>query len=161
MATPRAGLCSTRVLVMDRLRGTRMLDVMRAARLVPRGALPCPPAVARVHGGWAGLVRTLHLAWGQQVLVAGVFHTDPHPGNLLLLDDGRLGILDWGQTKRLRPEHVTLLCRMAVAMCAPPRCCAGCGLQQACCACCARLRARARTRARTGVSNPCWFLRVA
>jgi len=94
MARPREGLCSKRVLVMDRLHGTRMLDVMRTAR-EGRGHLPCPPEVVRVHGGWSGLVRSLHLAWGEMVLEEGVFHTDPHPGNLLLLDDGRLGILDW------------------------------------------------------------------
>ncbi|KAJ1616015.1 hypothetical protein T492DRAFT_851141 [Pavlovales sp. CCMP2436] len=136
-----------------------MLDVMRTAR-EGRGHLPCPPevvrglapsfpargcTVARVHGGWSGLVRSLHLAWGEMVLEEGVFHTDPHPGNLLLLDDGRLGILDWntppthihtrihtgnlllldhgrlvilnwGQTKRLSPEHVTLICRLSLAM---------------------------------------------
>jgi len=115
MARPREGLCSKRVLVMDRLHGTRMLDVMRTAR-EGRGHLPCPPEVVRVHGGWSGLVRSLHLAWGEMVLEEGVFHTDPHPGNLLLLDDGRLGILDWGQTKRLSPEHVTLICRLSLAM---------------------------------------------
>lgn len=35
-----------------------------------------------------------------------------------MLDDGRLGILDWGQTKRLRADHVRLLCRMTLAMAA-------------------------------------------
>jgi hypothetical protein len=115
MASPYDGLCSTRVLVMTRLRGTRMLDIVREARET-RGGLPCPAEVVRVHGGWAGLVHSLHLAWGRMVLVEGVFHTDPHPGNLLILNDGRLGILDWGQTKRLRPEHVLLMCRMTLAM---------------------------------------------
>jgi hypothetical protein len=27
----------------------------------------------------------------------GVFHADPHAGNLLLLSDGRLGLIDFGQ----------------------------------------------------------------
>jgi predicted unusual protein kinase regulating ubiquinone biosynthesis (AarF/ABC1/UbiB family) len=27
----------------------------------------------------------------------GVFHADPHAGNLLLLADGQLGLLDFGQ----------------------------------------------------------------
>ena len=31
----------------------------------------------------------------------GLFHADPHMGNLLLLDDGRLGILDFGMTGRI------------------------------------------------------------
>ncbi len=29
------------------------------------------------------------------------FHADPHPGNVFLLDDGRLGLLDFGATGRL------------------------------------------------------------
>ncbi|KAA5543078.1 AarF/ABC1/UbiB kinase family protein [Roseiconus nitratireducens] len=31
----------------------------------------------------------------------GVFHADPHPGNLFCLRDGRLGILDFGMTGRI------------------------------------------------------------
>ncbi|MFL6115016.1 MAG: ABC1 kinase family protein, partial [Catenulispora sp.] len=37
----------------------------------------------------------------RQVMVDGVFHADPHPGNILLLADGRLGILDFGSVGRL------------------------------------------------------------
>jgi predicted unusual protein kinase regulating ubiquinone biosynthesis (AarF/ABC1/UbiB family) len=32
---------------------------------------------------------------------AGLLHADPHPGNFRLLDDGRLGVLDFGATDRL------------------------------------------------------------
>ena len=31
----------------------------------------------------------------------GFFHGDPHPGNLLVLDDGRLALLDFGLAKEL------------------------------------------------------------
>src|SRR5712691_207842 len=34
---------------------------------------------------------------------AGLLHADPHPGNFRLLDDGRLGVLDFGAVDRL-PE---------------------------------------------------------
>eukprot|EP00959_Pyramimonas_sp_CCMP1952_P326512 6834711-Pyramimonas_sp.AAC.1 len=27
----------------------------------------------------------------------GIFNGDPHPGNILLMDDGRLGLIDYGQ----------------------------------------------------------------
>ncbi|MGF1511142.1 MAG: ABC1 kinase family protein [Myxococcota bacterium] len=37
----------------------------------------------------------------QEVFVDGVFHGDPHPGNLLLLEDGRFGVLDLGLLGRL------------------------------------------------------------
>lgn len=36
---------------------------------------------------------------------AGLLHADPHPGNFLLLPDGRIGILDFGAVKRL-PEGI-------------------------------------------------------
>ena len=32
---------------------------------------------------------------------AGLLHADPHPGNFRLLDDGRLGVLDFGAVDRL------------------------------------------------------------
>jgi predicted unusual protein kinase regulating ubiquinone biosynthesis (AarF/ABC1/UbiB family) len=32
---------------------------------------------------------------------AGLLHADPHPGNFMLLPDGRLGLLDFGAVKRL------------------------------------------------------------
>jgi ubiquinone biosynthesis protein len=39
-----------------------------------------------------------------QMLRQGFFHADPHQGNLLLLEDGRLCFLDWGMTGRLTRE---------------------------------------------------------
>ena len=46
----------------------------------------------------------------------GVFNGDPHPGNILLLDDGRLGLIDYGQVKTL-PEQTRLsLARLFVAL---------------------------------------------
>jgi predicted unusual protein kinase regulating ubiquinone biosynthesis (AarF/ABC1/UbiB family) len=36
------------------------------------------------------------------------FNADPHPGNYLLLDDGRVAFLDFGMTKRLDPEQIEL-----------------------------------------------------
>ena len=32
-----------------------------------------------------------------QIFVDGVFNGDPHPGNILLMPDGRLGLIDYGQ----------------------------------------------------------------
>src|SRR5437879_2844444 len=36
----------------------------------------------------------------------GFFHADSHPGNLLALPDGGLGLLDFGLTKRFSPEFL-------------------------------------------------------
>jgi predicted unusual protein kinase regulating ubiquinone biosynthesis (AarF/ABC1/UbiB family) len=36
----------------------------------------------------------------------GHFSGDPHPGNYMLMGDGRVAFLDFGMTKRLSPEHL-------------------------------------------------------
>jgi predicted unusual protein kinase regulating ubiquinone biosynthesis (AarF/ABC1/UbiB family) len=43
---------------------------------------------------------------------AGLLHADPHPGNFRLLDDGRLGILDFGAVDRLPDGLPPLFGRM-------------------------------------------------
>jgi ubiquinone biosynthesis protein len=39
----------------------------------------------------------------------GFFHCDPHPGNLLVDREGRIGIVDFGMNKRLSPLVMTML----------------------------------------------------
>jgi len=50
------------------------------------------------------LAAQLFRAYMKQILVDGFFHADPHPGNILLADDGRLAILDLGMAGRLGAE---------------------------------------------------------
>ena len=40
----------------------------------------------------------------EQIMRHGHFHADPHPGNLLGLPDNRLGLLDFGLTKRITDD---------------------------------------------------------
>ncbi|WP_202945731.1 ABC1 kinase family protein [Acetonema longum] len=40
----------------------------------------------------------------QQIFVAGFFHGDPHPGNVLVLPGERIAFLDFGMVGRLNPE---------------------------------------------------------
>jgi predicted unusual protein kinase regulating ubiquinone biosynthesis (AarF/ABC1/UbiB family) len=47
----------------------------------------------------AGLMLVRFLFSGPER--AGLLHADPHPGNFRLLDDGRLGVLDFGAVDRL------------------------------------------------------------
>jgi predicted unusual protein kinase regulating ubiquinone biosynthesis (AarF/ABC1/UbiB family) len=47
----------------------------------------------------------------------GLLHSDPHPGNFLLLDDGRLGVIDFGAVARLPhgiPRHLGEMTRLAL-----------------------------------------------
>jgi ubiquinone biosynthesis protein len=40
-----------------------------------------------------------------QVFTQGFFHADPHPGNVLILPDGRICFLDYGMVGSLSPTH--------------------------------------------------------
>jgi ubiquinone biosynthesis protein len=66
-------------------------------------------------GGWdpAHLARVGTDAVLRMVFVEGVYHSDPHPGNVILLADGRLGLIDFGQIGSLsaarRAEFFDLL----------------------------------------------------
>lgn len=55
------------------------------------------------------LARSLSETILRQVFIEGIFHADPHPGNLLLLKDGRLGLIDFGNTGRLSDDMRQLL----------------------------------------------------
>jgi ubiquinone biosynthesis protein len=48
----------------------------------------------------------------RQVFEAGFFHADPHPGNFLVLADGRIALLDFGMVGRLDDEHRLALVRL-------------------------------------------------
>jgi ubiquinone biosynthesis protein len=73
-----------RVLVLERVDGTK---VTAEHGLEPeRGRL---------------LARQLFRSYVQQITVRGVYHADPHRGNVLVTDDGRLVLLDFGLLGRL------------------------------------------------------------
>ena len=118
-------LSSATVLVSRRVRGVKLLRVLNASRAAGRPPR-CPPAVATTHatsprvlergGGWDGVFHTMHQAWGVMVFRHGHFHCDPHPGNFILQKDGRLAVLDWGQTFSLAPPFRVHLCRLVTHM---------------------------------------------
>jgi len=83
---PLPELCGPRVLVMEFLEGVPIDDLSHVAEfgLDPR------PIVDQIVRGW--FLTTLR---------DGLFHGDVHAGNLMLLRDGRIGVLDWGIVGRL------------------------------------------------------------
>lgn len=52
----------------------------------------------------------------KQVLVDGFFHADPHPGNIMRLEDGRLVLLDFGMVGQLSPEMKQSFSELVIAM---------------------------------------------
>jgi ubiquinone biosynthesis protein len=55
-------------------------------------------------------------AFFQQYLVDGLFHADPHPGNLFYLNDGRVAVLDCGMMGRLDKKTQAALIEMILAI---------------------------------------------
>jgi ubiquinone biosynthesis protein len=85
---PHPALSTGRVLVMERLTGT------------PLGA--AGPALAALEPDQRNaLANSLLATVFDQVLEHGLFHVDLHPGNVLLLRDGTLGLLDLGSVGRI------------------------------------------------------------
>jgi predicted unusual protein kinase regulating ubiquinone biosynthesis (AarF/ABC1/UbiB family) len=62
------------------------------------------------------LARALFNAFLDQILVHGLVHADPHPGNVLLTDDGRLGLIDLGMVARIAPEMQDRLVTLLLAI---------------------------------------------
>lgn len=83
-----------RVLTMEFIRGTKVVDLeaLHAKRF-------SPVKVNRL------LVRT----YLKQLLEDGFFHADPHPGNLLVMDSGRLAFFDFGMTGKITPRLQSLM----------------------------------------------------
>jgi len=72
---------TSRVLTMERIRGRKVTS------LGPLGQLD-------LKGG--PLAEEMFKGYLKQVLVDGIFHADPHPGNVFVTEDGKIALLDLG-----------------------------------------------------------------
>src|SRR5262245_11669209 len=62
------------------------------------------------------VAQKLTEAYLQQIFLDGLFHADPHPGNLLVQPGPRLVFLDFGLTKDLPPEFPAEMARLMTAI---------------------------------------------
>jgi ubiquinone biosynthesis protein len=90
---------SSRVLTLEYLEGTQFADLDLTTR---------SPEQRRE------LAYRMTDAWMTMIFRHGFFHGDPHPANILLLDDGRIGLVDFGLAGRLTDEDMTRLTRLFV-----------------------------------------------
>jgi len=94
-------LTSSEVFTMERLRGARITDLAAIAEM----GLDRRAVAQRVAGIFL-----------KQYIQLGAFHADPHPGNLLVLPNGSIGILDWGSVGRFTDEMRDKLGMLLVAV---------------------------------------------
>jgi ubiquinone biosynthesis protein len=93
---------TSRVLVIERLEGVSVRD---AGALIEELGLSRP-----------ALASALLRCFLRQILREGTFHADPHPGNVMVLRDGHLALIDFGSVGRLDPLQQAALKRMLVAL---------------------------------------------
>ncbi|MEU9115707.1 AarF/UbiB family protein [Streptomyces sp. NPDC048483] len=79
--------CTERVMVLEWLEGTPLNSAQ--GEIAQRGL------------DGHKLAQELLACLLEQIMVGGMFHADPHPGNIILLEDGRLGLLDFGSVGRI------------------------------------------------------------
>ena len=95
-------LSSERVLVIEWLDG---VNLRAAGQLIEDRGLDR-----------AELTGALLRSMVYQITEGGVFHADPHPGNVLLLTDGRLALLDFGSVGRLDTQQRSALQDLLLAL---------------------------------------------
>lgn len=90
-----------RVLTMDYVPGRKITALGPLSRLEIKGA---------------PLAEELFRAYLKQVLVDGIFHADPHPGNVFITDDGHIALLDLGMVGHTTPGMQDNLLKLLLAI---------------------------------------------
>ncbi len=105
-----ANLASDPAIVVPRILTSH--STRRVLTMEYRAAVPVTDraALARLGVAPADVVTIVARAYARQVFADGLFHADPHPGNLLVLDEPgaaehpRVLFIDFGLSRRLTPE---------------------------------------------------------
>ena len=92
---------TTRVLTMEYVPGKKITSLN-------------PLRLLEIDG--ASLADALFRAYLKQFLVDGLFHADPHPGNVFLTDDDRIALLDLGMVGRVTRTFQDNLLRLMLAI---------------------------------------------
>jgi len=90
-----------RVLTLERITGTKISDIA----MLDEEGFDRPQ-----------LARNGAQAFFKQVLEDGFFHADPHPGNMFVMADGRIGVVDFGMVGRLTEENMEVIADTFLAL---------------------------------------------
>ncbi|HEY3104555.1 MAG TPA: AarF/UbiB family protein [Pyrinomonadaceae bacterium] len=92
---------TSRVLTMDYVTGTKITDVS-PLRLMELDT--------------SALAEEVFRAYLKQILVDGFFHADPHPGNVLLTQDNKIGLIDLGMVSHIAGNFRENLLRLLLGI---------------------------------------------
>lgn len=91
--------CGARILTLEYLEGIQLADLDHETTT---------PEERRV------LAYRVTEAWMTMIFRHGFFHGDPHPANILVLDSGEIGLVDFGLVGRLTDADMTKLTRLFI-----------------------------------------------
>jgi predicted unusual protein kinase regulating ubiquinone biosynthesis (AarF/ABC1/UbiB family) len=92
---------TSRVLTMGYVQGKKVTQLSPLARMEMDGS---------------ALAEELFRAYLKQILVDGFFHADPHPGNVFITPDFRIGLIDVGMVGRVAPEMQERLLKLLLSV---------------------------------------------
>jgi predicted unusual protein kinase regulating ubiquinone biosynthesis (AarF/ABC1/UbiB family) len=98
---PIPDYCTRSVLTMEEITGRKITELGPLGQLELEGA---------------PLAEELFKAYLKQVLVDGVFHADPHPGNVFVTNEGRIGLIDLGMVGHTTPAMQQNLLKILLAV---------------------------------------------
>jgi ubiquinone biosynthesis protein len=98
---PYLDYTTSRVLTMEYVRGVKVTSL---------------PTVRRIELDGDRLGDELFRAYLKQILVDGVFHADPHPGNVFLTDDDRIALIDLGMVGYVTGSMQEQLLKLLIAI---------------------------------------------
>ncbi len=98
---PIPDYCTRRVLTMEYISGTKITKL---------------PPIAFLDIDGPALAEAVFRAYLKQVLVDGLFHADPHPGNVFVTKDGCVALLDLGMVGHTTPGMQECLFKLLLAM---------------------------------------------
>lgn len=101
IARPVTDYTTRAVLTMDFINGQKITTLGPVVRLELNGE---------------ALADELFQSYLKQVLVDGLFHADPHPGNVFLTRDNRIALIDLGMVGRVTPAMQEHLIKLLLAV---------------------------------------------
>jgi aarF domain-containing kinase len=113
VSIPRSLMSTDKLLVMTFVEGNnlcRLAEFKKESKAMP---LFVKQRIGR------RILDTLAKVWGEMIFELRFFNADPHPGNICL--GKRIGVLDWGQMKRVSDDAAVKFSRMILAICTNDR----------------------------------------
>lgn len=107
---PQSIFSTKKALVMTFVDG---VNLCKLAEFRGNSRIPVPQMAKAKIG--QNLLNILAKAWGEMIFELNFFNADPHPGNVCI-SRKKIGLLDWGQMKRMPESSVYQFAKMVEAI---------------------------------------------